>query len=90
MCLLSFKINSNKSHWTTCVLDTVIDLHNNMLTEFGDLYNDFTTQVSMWGAKKLKYLKDDDLIINQPISKDDYYEFYVCVNMQKKEIELKH
>ena len=43
----------------------------------------------MRGAKKLKYLEDDDLIINQPISKNNYREFNVSVYMKKKEVELK-
>ena len=42
----------------------------------------------MWGAKKLKYLVEDDLIINQPMSKDNYYEFYVSVYMKKKNIKF--
>ena len=42
----------------------------------------------MWGAKKMKYLVEDDLIINQPMSKDNYYEFYVSVYMKKKDIEF--
>ena len=53
------------------------------------MYKDFTTQVSMWGAKKVNYLKEDDLIINQPININIYREFYVSVYMKKKEIESK-
>ena len=41
----------------------------------------------MWGAKKLKYLVEYDLIIN-PMSKDNYYEFYVSVYMKKKNIKF--
>ena len=53
------------------------------------MYNDFTTKVSLWGAKKLNYLKEDALIINQPISEDFYREFYVSVYMKNKKNEVK-